>query len=306
LREEEKLVAIAVSIAAVLVNAQYAFILAEIVWFIVFARAGWEATETRTTTVTVSTTLAVSDEPIKSKNQCPAQLKKAIDESLEMFIKNREGDTTCDGEKWELQSDSNGDKVWKAKYPGQSIYRWRAESTLFGPKSGVIGEMFDYAKRAGPSGWDINLAKGRIHKEFDDNYKVLIYSTNPVYGGAVSSREFVEGRVVKPNQPNGAHLLAGLGLDEKVWGAILGADFPKGDKGCTRALAFPGGGFYMWPVDSSLDPETPQEWRYQLVVNTALGGWLPTVTINAATAQVLADATRTQKQHLLTKFKPSA
>lgn len=220
-----------------------------------------------------------------------------------MFLKNREGPVSCDGEPWEQLVDSDGDKIWRAKYPGQNIYRWRAHSTLFGPQSGIVSELFDYTKRAGPNGWDKNLAKGRCHKEFDGGYKILIYSTNPVLAGLISPREFVEGRLVKPKEPGNIYIMAGVGLDEKIFGPALGSDFPVGDSKCTRAQAFPGGGMYIYPAVPGLDPETPQEWHYQLVVNTAIGGWVPTSTINSASRQVLEEAAKLQKSHMLSKFK---
>ena len=208
----------------------------------------------------------------------------------------------AEGQPWEVVSDNGEEKVWKAKYPGQSIFRWRAHGTLYGPRSGIVGEMFDYAKRAGPKGWDANLAKGRIHKEYDNGYKIAIFSTNPVLGGLISPREFIEARVMKDG-PNHAFINSGLGIDEKSFGAILGADFPTPDKSCTRAQAFPGCGFYLFPVNPSLDPETPQEWRYQFVVCTAIGGWIPAGTINSATSQVMAESLKLQREHMLKKFK---
>jgi hypothetical protein len=304
LREEEKLLALACSIVAVLLNEQYAFILAEIAWFIVFARSGIDGLTppaAKVTTTTVAVKSVVTEE--KNQNACPEPMKKAIQESLEAFKKNREGDITSDGQTWELVKEENGDKIWRAKLPGQSIYRWRAQSTLYGPRSGVLSELFDYSKRAGPQGWDPNLAKGRVHKEYDGNYKILIYSSNPVMGGLISPREFVEGRLVLDKEPNGVYMLSGIGLDEKTWAPILKADYPARDKNCTAAKAFPGGGFFMAPVQPGLDPETPQEWNYQLVVCTEIGGWLPTSTINAATAQVMQEATQMQKAHTIKKFK---
>jgi len=307
LREEEKLVAMVISIIAVLLNEQYAFILAELAWFAVFARAGWDnkavAPVGQVAAANQNGTAHVEE---KKANECPPALKKAIDHSLELFLKNKEGDKSCDGETWELMSEIDGDKIWRAKYPGESIFRWRARSTLYGPLSGILAEMFDYAKRAGPGGWDPNLAKGRIHKEYDGGYKILVYSSNPVMGGLISPREFIEGRIVKPNQPGGEYLLAGVGLDQKTFGPVLGADFPAQDKNCTPAKSFPGGGFCMSPVNPALDPETPQEWHYTLVANTAIGGWIPTSTINTATAQVLTEATKFQKIHMNKRFKPSS
>jgi len=303
LREEEKLLAVGLSVVAVIGDLQWLFLLAELGWFIVFARAGWEPKESAVLNVQpVSGAAAVKEEVKVAKNSVPEPLKKVVDASYEMFLKNRQGDISCDGEKWELQSDVSGDKIWRAKYPGQSVYRWRAESTLYGPLSGILGELFDYTKRAGPTGWDPNLAKGRVHKQYDDGYKILIYSSNPVLGGLISPREFVEVRVVKGLQPDGSYSFSGVGIDEKMFGSILGSDFPQTDKNCTRASALPGGGFYMFPVTPGLDPETPQEWKFQLSVSTLAGGWLPASTVNSAAATVLGESIQAQKAHIAKIF----
>ena len=268
-----------------------------------FARAGFEAKPKEAPAAVPTAAAAAAAPAAEAKNACPPALKKAIDESYEKFIKNKEGDTTSEGEKWELVNQTDVAKIWRAKLPGQSVYRWRAEQTLYGPKSGIVAELFDFSKRAGPNGWDEKLKAGRIHKQYDDNYRVAIFSSNPVFGGVISSREFIEARVIKPEQPDGGYLVAGMGLDEKIWGPVLGDDFPKGDKSCTRALAFPGGGFCMSPVTPGTNPETPQEWKCQLVMATLLGGWIPTGTINAASAQVMTEAAVAQRDHMLKKFK---
>ena len=219
-----------------------------------------------------------------------------------MFLKNRSGDITCDGTTWELMSEDNGDKTWRAEIPGEPIYRWRSEVTVFGPRSGILSELFDYSKRAGPQGWDPNLANGRVHKEYPGGYKILVYSSNPVFGGVVSGREFFEIRYIKETSDN-SYLFSGCGIDEGQFKSILGSDFPEGDKSLTRAYALPGGGFYMWQLKPDLDPEVPQEWRYVLVLASKIGGWLPSATVNKASAAVLADAMKLQKSHLNKCFR---
>jgi hypothetical protein len=69
----------------------------------VFARAGWEQAES-TPQIAALPTAGGTSEVVAVKNAMPAALKKQVDESLALFMKNREGPTTCDGQKWEQVS----------------------------------------------------------------------------------------------------------------------------------------------------------------------------------------------------------
>lgn len=299
-REEEKYIAIAFSIIALLFNTQWFYIVAELVWFLIFARATWELKSISPESSQTGGTQ--ESKPPSTENLVPDILKRAILDSKEKFLKNRIGDRSCDGETWEEQSRNDGDVISRAKYPGQAFYRWRVQGSLFGTFEGIISEMFDYSKRCGGvGGWDANLAKGEIVKDWDGGYRLCMFSTNPVYGGAVSGREFVEARIIEKSENE--FLVSGVGLEEKEWRPKLGSVYPTGDKNLTKALIFPGGGFHMSQANPDLPVGQAQDWKYELVTNSALGGWIPTVTINKATASVLAEATVTQKKHMKDKFK---
>ena len=171
-----------------------------------------------------------------------------------------------------------------------------------GPVDGIYDELFNYSKRCGPNGWDKSVAGGRIVKQFADGYRVVIYSTAPALGGLVTGREFVDGRVIRyPSE--GGLVLSGIGLEEKVWKPVLGADYPEGDSSLTRARAFPGGGFSLTPIGAPPpDRTTPALWKFTLVSAVLLGGWLPQSSINSATSQVLVESSKLTIEHLKRKF----
>ncbi|KAH9256961.1 hypothetical protein BASA81_004782 [Batrachochytrium salamandrivorans] len=178
-----------------------------------FARTGF--TFTSTTPV-----LTVEKETPQTKptstNLVPEALKKLVDQSVIEFEKHRLGDLTCDGAKWEVVSRTpDGDVISKAEFPGQSFLRWRIESTVYGKFDQVIDEMFNFSKRAGPQGWDPKLASGLIHKTYDDGYRLCQLATNPVLGGLVSGREFVEIRHVMQDDNALTFRNSGVSLDEK-------------------------------------------------------------------------------------------
>lgn len=304
LHEAEKHAAIFLSIVALAINMQWAYLLSELAWFVVFARTGFSVTSVPVVDTPAAAVAApVVTAPAAPTNSIPEALKKLVDQSVLEFEKHRLGDLTCDGAKWEVVSRSaDGDVISKAEFPGQSFLRWRIESTVYGKFDQVIDEMFNFSKRAGPHGWDPKLASGVVHKTYDGGYRLCQLATNPMLGGMVSGREFVEVRHVLQDDDALTFRNSGVSVDEKPWKAKLGKDFPPTDKNLTRAVSYSGGGFHLSPAVPGLGKDVAQTWNYQLVNCTAIGGWIPVSTINSATGTALLEVTQHTKAHFLKKF----
>jgi hypothetical protein len=297
---KEKMAAALASVLALALHWQAGYILAELVWFAVFVRA-WQLSTSAAPPASAAPPVAASPAPAPASNglpDMPAAIKRECEDSLAKFVKNC-GPTTCDGEPWTMLSNEGGLVVSSAPYSGKSFLRWKVEiAEVYGPSDGIYEELFNYSKRCGPNGWDKAVAGGRVHKQFADNYKIVIYATAPALGGLVTGREFVEARYVT-FPAEGGLLLSGVGLPEKPYKQTLGADYPVGDASLTRALGYPGGGFKLTPVGPApADGKTPGLWKWVLVSNVELGGWLPQSSINSATSQVLVESSKETLKHL--------
>jgi len=305
--EKEKIAAALASVLAILLHMQLAYVLAELVWFAVFVRAWQSPSSGQRALPQIEqgplATAAAAPAQQPGLPEAPAELRQAVDESLAVFLKNI-GPTSSDGDAWSVLTQDGPVTVSSTPYKGQNFLRWKLEiSNVWGPAQGIYDELFDYNKRCGPNGWDKALSGGRIHKQFADGYRVVIYATAPALGGLVTGREFVDGRVLKFPAEGGV-LVGGLGLDAKKWKDTLGANYPEGDSSLTRALSFPGGGFVLSAANGQApaDKSTPALWKFTMVTAVLLGGWLPQSSINSATSQVMLESAKLTVEHLKKKF----
>ena len=303
-------VALGVSLLAVALNSQWAFVLAEVVWFAVFAKAHLEGNKPSSSPASKTTSGKREGEdgagqggPQVDANAPPPELKRVVDASMVQFLKNVEGTHTCDNQPWTLVTQKEGVRAYSAVYPNQKFLRWRIEvDDLYGPSNEVYDELFDFEKRCGPKGWDEAIAWGRVIRQYSDGYRVVNYSPAPAAGGLISGREFVEGRVIQ-RSPDGSVLAAGTGLEQSKWKSII-PEFPAPKEGLTVGLGYPGGGVRITPAPGEpQDVNVPRKHKFVLVTNADLGGWLFPSVINTATPQALVDSTIFTKQHLDRKFK---
>jgi hypothetical protein len=309
----EKAIAAIACVVACLINFQWGFILAELVWVGVFIKAYIEnekqkqSSHGNSTTKQNGTITTTSPPPptTSSTNAVPKNLKSIVDSSMELYLKNEFGPVTCDGVPWVEFKSVDGIKIERADYPGRSFKRWRITADgLYGPSEGVYKQLFDYNVRCPPNGWDHNIAWGKIVKEFDDYYRIVNYATASAAGGAVSSREFVEIRHVVM-VPTGGFYLSGLSVDDSMV-----QPFVPGFKGAsagpagTRATSYPGGGARLQVMEGEpSDINVPRMHRFVMVTNVDLSGWLTQGLINSATTDALIDSTNETRAHLNRLYK---
>ena len=305
--QTEKSAALALCVVAVALNAQLAFVVAELAWFAVFAKAHLEAAKAPSMPAAAAAAVVVSEATTTTTStgepQPPPELKRLVDESKALLKTNIAGTTSSDGETWTLAKERDGVRIYSCKFPGQSFMRWRVETDEFyGPSKAMLDELFDYGKRCGANGWDAALTYGKVCKEYAGGYKVVHFATAPAAGGMVTSRDFVEARHVEM-LPEGGAFIASAGLDEKKHKALVGSAFPKGLDGATRGLGFPGSGVQITPAPGAPnDVNAPRKHRFVLVTASSLGGWLPTSLVNSATGDALVDSTLFTIQYLRRKF----
>ena len=148
------------------------------------------------------------------------------------------------------------------------------------------------------------MAKGEILEtwdEGDEQYSLAIYSTAPAAGGAVSSRELVDLRVLlKPEE--GGFLACNTSVKDDMKKVL--PMLPKGDSSLVRAFSHPGGGVRMVPSgpSPSKDNSVEQMFKYTMVSNIELNGWLLASVVNSATASALVDSHEGMLTHLESKF----
>lgn len=189
--------------------------------------------------------------------------------------------------------------MWWAPYPGKSFLRYKTEFSAYGPRQGVYEELFDYGKRCKSNGgWDDALDWGKVIKELGDGYRIVEYATTPQYGGRISSREFVDGRLIQ-DRPDGGLIVVGANLDAAKFPALC----PPKPAGVERGTSYPGSGCILEPLTTDGDVKTaPREWKITIVAAVDIGGSIPQWMTNSATSSVLQSSSEGTKKHLAKCF----
>mmetsp|Transcript_12602 Transcript_12602/g.14454 ORF Transcript_12602/g.14454 Transcript_12602/m.14454 type:complete len:318 (-) Transcript_12602:161-1114(-) len=227
----------------------------------------------------------------------PGPVKEMLVKCISDFEKNcMQGSKTCDETEWKVLEEASDLKICRADYPGLSIKRWKVECEIEGDRDEIFEQLFDWNIRLK---WDTAIAHGEILEEFEpdgagDRLIVNKIHTAPAGGGAVSSREMIDAGLLRYTEEGGLYFS----------GASLGPEFnkhlpflPKPKSDPVRAVTHTGGGMALLPLEQV---ENPKRFKYILVTNVDLKGWLMTSVINSATTGALKESTRAMMKQLKT------
>jgi hypothetical protein len=304
-----KHVGLAASLLALPVLRFEAFVAAELLWLalIAYAAAAGEPGKAATEEGEAGKPAAAAAAAVESGPPAvPAEGERRLQDGLQKALINLDGGdgkNNSEGKPWKQQQDSDGIKVWNSELPGESCKRWRCETVVKAPSiQALLEELFNFDVRAGPNGWDSAVKEGKVLAVFKgDNYSLARMSTNAAAGGAVSSREFIDIRAKyvgggHPACPEGGALITNVGLEPKKDKSWLPA-MPSEDKNLVLGKSLPGGGVRISPVAGQ-----PGLFKYEMVTNMSLGGWLPSSVINSATGGALVESMQLMHAHLKKKF----
>jgi len=292
--------ALSISFAAILFSRFEGFVLAELVWLLALAASivlnCKEEREDKD---------AAARKKASPRSLGPPPLPKTgheeVEESMKQLIGNLDDKLSCDGKPWKLQQDKDGIQVYCADFPGKSTKRWKAVCIIRGATLEEIEEeVFNFDNRSGQYGWDTAIKEGKILITFKEGKHVLSRMvTNAVAGGAISSREFFDLRWQlhendHPEAPKGGMIATMVGLNpkhDKKWLPKL----PNADSRFVLGQSYQGGGIKLTPIGE-------KEFKYEIVNNVDLGGWIPTSVINTATSSAILESHQAMLQHLTKKF----
>mmetsp|Transcript_20509 Transcript_20509/g.40321 ORF Transcript_20509/g.40321 Transcript_20509/m.40321 type:complete len:339 (+) Transcript_20509:92-1108(+) len=301
-----KHVALAISALAALAGRYELYILAQLAWLVALAVSeasaiASKAELTKPASKPVSKSVPEKSKVTLEKDVLPKAGLERIEHSLKQFAKNLDADHTCDGKPWQLEQDRDGIKVFSAEFPGQSTKRWKVTCTCRAESLQELeAELMDFDRRVGAKGWDTALKEGSIVKSFGEHFTIARMVTNAAAGGAISSREFFDLRVKYHGStqhhlaPDNGSISATVGLDPKKDKTWL-ANVLKPDKTYVLGTSHPGGGMRI----TSLGDNT---FKYEMVNNMNLNGWIPTSVINSATSSALLESHQAMLAHLRKKF----
>uniref|UniRef100_A0A7S3LHA1 START domain-containing protein n=1 Tax=Aplanochytrium stocchinoi TaxID=215587 RepID=A0A7S3LHA1_9STRA len=283
---------LALTLTALVANVDLYYIAISTVWVGLFVFA-----------VDHEVTTAVEEEPLpdgkadeSGLKKVPGPVKDLLVKSIEDFEKNVAGEKTCDGTTWKLLEDSPDLKIYRADFPGESIKRWKVECEVEGKQDKIFDQLFDWNIRLK---WDTALSHGEILTELHpdgagDRVVVNKIHTAPAGGGAVSSREMVDAGLLR-YRDDGGLLFSAISVGPEFNKHLPCLPKPKSNP--IRAFTFSGGGAALIPLEQS---ENPTKFKYILVSNVDLKGWLMTSVINSATSGALKDSTRAMLKQLQT------
>uniref|UniRef100_A0A7S2S6T3 START domain-containing protein n=1 Tax=Mucochytrium quahogii TaxID=96639 RepID=A0A7S2S6T3_9STRA len=293
-----KYVGLAASVTAVAFGEFDGFIVAQVVWLVCILY-GVSTTEKVVKAVKEEEKVA---EPV-GEPVFPDIGKKRLEESLNKFLANLAPAKNCDNKEWVLNKESGPIKVFSSELSGKSTKRWKVLCEVSGATLQELAEeIMNFEVRASSTGgWDVAVKAGKVVFSYRDGYSLSTMVTAEAVGGAISSREFIDIRWKlaggeHPSAPEGGLLVTNVGVEPKKDKKWL-PQIPKPDSSYILGCTYPGGGIRMTPI-----PGRKDAFKYEMVNNMDIKGWVPTSAVNSATASALLDSHTAMLAHLAKKF----
>ncbi|KAJ3424988.1 hypothetical protein M0813_28652 [Anaeramoeba flamelloides] len=206
-------------------------------------------------------------------------LTEKVDEAVKQLVQDYKDPEI----KWNKAKSSEGIQVFTRKTGKIKINRVKAICVIDADPEVIWKNLCEKDLRLS---WDTAQKSITVLKEIDPETKheVIHTITNPVLGGIISSREYVDVRIFQKIKEQGLYVNAGTSVTEKK------AGIKKVKIKGVRGFNYPSG-FVLEPLEQGV--------KVCYITQSLTNGWLLTGTVNSSIPKVLWQSLKDLKNHIL-------